>query len=181
MITQNRLPKPLILSLVTSVIVSAHILNPLTATYAQAQDKCLQAFAEAKNKYYTGEFSAAIALVEECLKKSDLNTRAKKSAYELLALFHIANDDTMQATSAVQNLLELEPDYDPKALQELDAPPRFISLVDRAKQALPPKKSRSKKWLLIGGGTAIIAVGITAFVLSNGTDEGFVKPPGRPR
>jgi len=56
----------------------------------------------------------------------------------------------------------------------------------RIKPQIPVVKSenkpRSKKWLWVGGGAAVVAAGITTvIVLSGGTEEGFTKPPGRPR
>ncbi len=167
-----------------AALIAALVFNPGAVPKAAAQDKCAQEMAEAREKYNNGEFSAAIAIVGNCLSKSGLTPMEQKSAYELLALIHVANDDTVLAKRELQELWTVAPNYDPSSVEE--APALFIRLAlatkPSAKPSEPsPKKGGSKKWLWIGGGTAVVAAGITAavIVLRDG-DEGFVKPPGRP-
>jgi len=169
-----------------AALIATLVFNPDAVPKAAAQDKCVQEMAEAREKYNNGEFSAAIAIVGNCLRQSGLTPMEKKPAYELLALIHVANDDTVQAKRELHELWKVAPNYDPSSVEE--APALFIRLALATKplekpSEPPAKKGRSKKWLWIGGGATVVAAGITAaIVLSDGAaDEGFVQPPGRPR
>ncbi len=64
-------------------------------------------------------------------------------------------------------LWKVEPNYDPSSVEE--APALFIRLALATKPLEPlPQKGGSKKWLWIGGGTAVVAAGITAAIVLSG-------------
>jgi hypothetical protein len=155
----------------------------LTLTESAAQSLCEKELTEAQRQYDNGLFKEAMAAVEQCLKKSGLNNDAKKQAYELLAQIHVANDDTVQARTAIQKLLEATPDYNPYSVAGASA--LFVKLVHEAQLVRKPPKGGGKKLLWIGGGTALVAGGIV-FLLSQKEEKsgsqptGFTNPPGRP-
>jgi hypothetical protein len=169
---------------------------------APAQEKCATVLAEARQRYEAARFQEAIDLVNRCLAQSGLTNADSVQAYESLGKAYFAKDDTIAASQALTMLLALRPAWEPDPERE---PPLWVEFAraiikqvkdERQKKvlatiptpiptvkAMPAKNGRNKKWLWIGGGTAVVAAGITAaIVLSDGTaDEKFVPPPGRPR
>lgn len=165
-----------------AALIAALVFNPNAVPKASAQDNCAQEMAEAREKYNNGDFSTAIAVLGNCLRKSGLTSTEKKQAYELLALIHVANDDTVHAIDVLKELWKVEPNYNPNLVEE--APALFIRLAFATK---PPKpiqiqnNGRSKKWLWFGG--AGVAAGVTAIILlrdGDGKVGDFPPPPGRP-
>jgi hypothetical protein len=169
---------------VLGFFIATLVFNPNTVPTAAAQDQCAQEMAEAREKYNNGDFSTAIAVLGNCLRKSGLTPTEKKQAYELLALIHVANDDTVQAKRVLQELWKVEPNYNPNLVEE--APALFIRLALATKPNLPTRTTseqtqprdirRSKKWLWISGGTAVIAgVGAIIVLSGGGKNNGSIK------
>jgi hypothetical protein len=161
--------------------IAAFFFNPDAVPKAAAQNKCVQEMVEAREKYNNGDFSAAIAVLRNCLRKSGLTPAEKKQAYELLALIRVATDDTVQAKHVLQQLWKVAPNYNPNLVEE--APALFIRLALATRPLGPTqKKGGSKKWLWFGG-AGVVAAG-TAVVLLNGKKEAppreFPSPPDRP-
>jgi len=97
----------------------------------QTQSACEKEFSEAEKKYYNGRFNEAINLAARCLAKEALADAEQVRGYKLIAQAYIAQDSLEQAKNAVQNLLEVSPNFNPDPDQE---PPPFIKLVDELKQ-----------------------------------------------
>jgi len=150
---------------------------------ATAQDKCLEQMIQAEKEYTNGNFDAAISLVTACLEAGALNQAEKQRAYKLLGLSYIAKDYVEQAKTAIWNLLDLVPKYEPDPAQD---PPGFSNMVQEMKKEIAAKKEQKKpeagkkggkKWLWIGGGVAVAGVAVVA--LSGGGGDTTTPPASR--
>jgi len=160
---------------------------------APAQNQCETELLVARQRYDDGFFQDAVALLEGCLKKNGLTPHEQEPAYALLAQVHLANGDNLPARIAAEKLVEVSPDYTPRAkdrsdfralIEEIKKQPR-PALILPVVEERPRPRGGSKKWWWIGGGTAITA-GIVV-VLSGArksgdknNDNGFTNPPERP-
>ena len=159
----------------------------------QAQQTCTEKLAQAEQLYENIEPGEAIALLRECLETNEFTEQEQISAYRLLALCHISNEQPSEARDAVANLLTLSPGYQVNPDQD---PPDFITMIEEYRAANqrvvrppdqreqpvsvvePQKQKRGlTKWLLIGGG--VVAGGVVAAVLlgGNGNDNLPEAPP----
>jgi hypothetical protein len=139
-----------------SVLLIISVFHSTVLPKDAAQSKCETELAEARNQFYNGFFNEAIALVEVCLKKSDLKKDEKQQAYELLAKIHVANDDTLQAKSAVQKLLELNRDYRPDPVKDSK---QYRDLVEEIREELPiPLMENGKQVKYHVGGSYLICI-----------------------
>jgi len=100
---------------------------------AHAQDTCAVVLREAEQKYFFGDFAAALSLAEPCLNKNGLADSTVVWAYKLLGMTYLARNDSIQATRAIENLLNRRPDYAPDPVQE---PPSYVKFVNQIKQRL---------------------------------------------
>jgi len=167
----NRLGKCLFLIL---------IFGTFPVTVAQAQDSCEVELKEADQKYRSGEFNAALALINGCLSRKEATQQDQAWAYKLLGKVYIARENTGDAKRAFRTMLELNPQMTLDATQET---PEVMAIFNEVKMAFEQQRLRtgkSRKWLWIGAG-GLTAAGITAaIILKGGNEEGFVPPPGRP-
>ena len=155
---------------------------------AQTRGVCEKNLAEAEEKYNSGRFDEAIALIRECLGKTGLSEQEKMKAYRLLGLNYIAKDYLDEARLAVKKLLDMVPNYQTDPIQD---PPPFTRMVEEEKQKQPTappktlkakkaeKKGASKKWYIIGG-TAIVALVAAILIVTPPPEKTIADPPGRP-
>jgi len=145
---------------------------------------CSEELAKAEQSYHKGQFEEAIALLEGCLDKPDLPRAERRAAYRLLGLTYLAQDFRDKARTAVKQLLQLVPDYQPDLDQD---PPPFVSMVNDVRAelstapAIPapvskPHRKPIKKILIIAG--TILTGGLLAVVLSGGGNEPTAQGPG---
>ena len=157
---------------------------------AQAQQSCTEKLAQADELYQNVELDEAIALLTECLNTNEFTEQEKISAYRLLALCYIGNEQPDDARDAIANLLDLDPGYQLDPEQD---PPDFQNMVEEYREAneqvrrqpdnrqeiaagaTPQKKRNRTKWLLIGGGA--VAGGVVAAVLLGGGGGAKNLPP----
>jgi tetratricopeptide (TPR) repeat protein len=178
MIMKKSLFESRLIGIWVSVLVFTPIFYPFAVPGALAQRQCEKELEEAENKYYRGRFLEAAAVMEQCLKKSDLHKDEKKQAYELLAQIHFANNDTAQAKNAIRRLLEVAPNYDPSAIE--GASSLFINLVNETKLAMKLSKTGGRKWLWLGGAGLVVGITVAIVLMEPPDQKGFVLPPGRP-
>jgi len=173
------------------------ILSLIPVTLAQAQSLCEVALNEAEQKYRSGDFSAALILINRCLIRTEATAQDKVWAYKLLGKVHIAQENPDEAKKAFALMLRLSPETTLDPTQET---PEVMAIFNEVKAAFekprppragpqPKKKGGSKKWIWIGAG-GVAAVGATAILLGGGGGNGdgttppptgFPLPPGRPR
>jgi outer membrane receptor for ferrienterochelin and colicins len=122
---------------------------------AKAQEGCETSLKLASGWFDQGRFDDARTAIEECL--ADEPRRAEKiQAYSLLAKIHLALDDRASAESALNRLLDLDPEFEP----DLFDSPRFVRLVEEAKSRkqtpVVTSVSKSKESLLEAPATVIV-------------------------
>ena len=109
------------------------VFSLFSLTIAQAQDSGEQEMAQAREKYYQGEFDAAIDLLNRCMRHGDLTAAQKMQAHKSLAQAYFAKDYFDEAATHVQKMIELESDYRTDPVQD---PPSFVELVKKAKSQM---------------------------------------------
>lgn len=171
----------------------------LVVSPAQAQTTlvCERALATAEEQYLDAAYAEALRLVSACLNQPDVPSEQAVSAYRLLALIHLKQDELEEARAAVVNLLGIDPTY---TADPINSPPAYVSLVSivqrdltgrldeqaadstiAGRSAEPDRKSffrRTSTWVTIGG--VLVGSGVaTAFVLGSGgsTPGGGGEPP----
>jgi len=171
-------------------LICTAILIACSEAMPQTSRSCETELKTAEQKYLDGYLDEAVDLLNRCLDKPGATNQDSTEAYKLLGKIYIAKENRAEAKKAFWMMLTINPAANLNPAIETSEVMSIFNEVKTAleKQRQPPeepqpmKQGRSKKWLWIGGGTAVVAASITAIVLSNGTtDEGFVKPPGRPR
>lgn len=159
------------------------------------QQTCTEKLAQANQLYQRVELNEAIALLTQCLDTDAFTEQERISAYRLLALCHIGNEQPDEARDAVRNLLTRFPGYQVNADQD---PPDFVTMIEEYRAAnqrvvrpqeepeqqvsvIEPKKRKQgrRRWLFIGGG--VVAGGVVAAVLlgRNGGSN-LPEPPPLP-
>ena len=157
--------------LLTSVgIMSAH---------SQATSQCAEEYNQAETAYFNAEFDRAIRLLRTCLEEADLRPATQIRFYRLLGFAYIAQGNHSAARTAVERILDLDPDYAPDP--ETDRPD-YVELVrevkaDREAATQPDRGRRWLRWVLGGVGVAAAAA-LTAIFLGGGdTDDTLPTPP----
>jgi outer membrane receptor for ferrienterochelin and colicin len=85
---------------------------------------------DADKNYKSGNFTEAIDLISHCIE-SGFNDQQKIQGYRLLAKTFLAYDNDSSANSAVNQLLEIDPKFQPDYLTD---PPKFIEIIDKLKK-----------------------------------------------
>jgi outer membrane receptor for ferrienterochelin and colicins len=98
-------------------------------SYAQNCDELIN-IPEAEKKYATGNFDEVIELLSPCIEKG-FSKNAQAQAYKLLAMTYLALDSERQAAISIQNLITINPYFDP----EFTATPQFKELFKRVKDS----------------------------------------------
>lgn len=163
--------------------------------HAQNSVVCERALDAANDQYLDAEYEEALRLVSACLNQSDIPDEQAVSAYRLLALIHLKQDELESARAAVVNLLGIDPTYE---ADPVSSPPAYVSLVSivqrdlqrtaeeqavAAASAEPTRKPffrRSSTWITMGG--ILVGSGVaTYFVMEGGsTSGGGGNPPPGP-
>jgi len=96
-----------------------------------AQGGCSEVtLTEARKKFETGNFDRVIALLKDCTHK-EFGGPKQVEAYRLLSLTYLALDSVATATTMAEQLLQLNPNFEPDIFDM----PRFIKLIDDLKKA----------------------------------------------
>ena len=111
-------------------------LNSNFTLYAQTEEQCEEQLSKAEEEYQLGNWTEAIELIEQCLKKPNVAESEKGKAYRLLGLVYIAIQLEKEAKDAIKNLLLMAPDY--KINLDHD-PPHFQKLIQEISNSLIPK------------------------------------------
>jgi len=160
-------------------IANLVILNMCLMTLASAQDQCREARQKALTEFYANAYTKTVVLLNFCLKQDGLSDSTKIDIYALLSRAHLANKDSAAAVRDILSLLDLTPAFVPDDINYTSGYRKFFDQV----KAYKTKKSRSKKWLWIGGGAAA-TTGVVLAIISRKTTERKVflpDPPGRPQ
>jgi len=100
---------------------------------AQTPAQIEQQIAAAREKYFQGEFDAAIEILNRSLRESNLTAAQKMQAYKCLAQAYLAKDYSDETATHVQKMIELEPDYRPDSVQDT---PSFVEFVKETKSKM---------------------------------------------
>lgn len=168
---------------VTWLLAYLLFLQPCAPALAQLQDDCSAKLKEAEQLFYNGDFDKSVALIKDCLSKSDFPVSKEKDAYELLAQNYLAKSYLSEARTAIKKLLALVPNYVPPA----DAPDLVAEVAKVKKemseeqkpvetpvvQEVPPPAQEStfpKTWHWIAGGALVTGV-VLALALKGSKSE----------
>jgi hypothetical protein len=164
--------------------------------HAQNSVVCERALDAADDQYLDAEYEEALRLVSACLNQSDIPDEQAVSAYRLLALIHLKQDELESARAAVVNLLGIEPTYE---ADPVNSPPAYVSLVSivqrdlqrtaeeqaataaSSEPARTPFFRRTSTWITMGG--ILVGSGVaTYFVMEGGgtSGGGGTPPPSGP-
>jgi hypothetical protein len=164
--------------------------------HAQKSVVCERALDAADDQYLDAEYEEALRLVSACLNQSDIPDEQAVSAYRLLALIHLKQDELESARAAVVNLLGIEPTYE---ADPVNSPPAYVSLVSivqrdlqrtaeeqaataaSSEPARTPFFRRTSTWITMGG--ILVGSGVaTYFVMEGGgtSGGGGTPPPAGP-
>jgi hypothetical protein len=164
--------------------------------HAQKSVVCERALDAADDQYLDAEYEEALRLVSACLNQSDIPDEQAVSAYRLLALIHLKQDELESARAAVVNLLGIEPTYE---ADPVNSPPAYVSLVSivqrdlqrtaeeqaataaSSEPARTPFFRRTSTWITMGG--ILVGSGVaTYFVMEGGgtSGGGGTPPPSGP-
>ena len=114
-----------IFSLVMIIVASMQA----SLLYAQNCDELIN-IPEAEKKYATGNFDEVINLLLPCIEKG-FSKNAQVQANKLLAMTYLALDSERQAALSIQNLITINPYFEP----EFTATPQFKDLFRRVKDS----------------------------------------------
>jgi len=109
------------------------VLSVFSLALAQAQNNSEQEIAQAREKYYQGEFDAAIDILNRCMRQDGLTEAQKLQAHQCLAQAYFAKDYFDEAATHVQKMIESEPNYRTDPSQD---PPSFVEFVKKAKDKM---------------------------------------------
>ena len=118
-------------TMVAWVLGCVFLLQPCVLALAQTSDDCTAELKVAEQLFYNGDFDKSVALLKECLGKTDFPDSRKKDAYVLLAQNYLAKSYLDDARDAIRKLLELVPDYIPPS----DSP-ELVAEVEKVKKEL---------------------------------------------
>ena len=162
----------------------------LVVPHATAQDACDNALLQANENYENGLLDQAIDLLTSCFEKNGFTLEDSMSAYKLLAKAYDAKGLSQKTEQALRNLLQLNPNWQSDPDNDTPAFMAFAQkIIIKVKEEQPKlsiignkssiiDRSKSKKWLWIGGGVVIAGV-VAAIIIIDDEDE-FPEPPGRP-
>ena len=166
----------------TWLLAYLFIFQPCVPALAQMQDDCTAKLKEAEQLFYNGDFDKSVAIIKDCLSKSDFPVAKEKDAYELLAQNYLAKSYVSEARTAIKKLLVLVPNYVPPA----DSPD-LVAEVAKVKKELseeerpaptpvtktPPATQEStfpQTWHWIAG-VAVVTGVVLALVLKGSKSE----------
>ncbi|MDB5240898.1 MAG: hypothetical protein JWP57_1523, partial [Spirosoma sp.] len=97
-----------------------------------AQNNCdeLVAIPEAEKKYATGNFDEVFALLAPCAEKS-FTENARIQALKILSMTYLAIDSLQQSSRAINQLLALNPKYEP----DFGSSPRYKALFQQVRDS----------------------------------------------
>jgi len=152
---------------------------------------CERALPAAEDQYRDAAYDEALRLVAACLDQGEKTDDQAVSAYLLLALIYLKQDEIERARSAVVNLLGVDPTY---TADPIASPPSYVSLVAIVQRDLrareeavaaederdrPPFFRRTGTWLTLG--TIVVGSGVaTALTLGGGSDGAAEPLPSGP-
>ena len=178
------------MTLIGLFLLSVWIVLPV---HGQTSLVCERALATADEQYLDQAYDEALRLVSACLNQNDIPQDQAVTAYRLLALIHIKQDELDSARAAVVNLLGVDPSY---TADPIDSPPAYVSLVSIVKRDLqrtaeaqagadtsatstrPPFFRRSSTWITMTG--ILVGSGVATFFAINGGGDGGGNPPSGP-
>jgi hypothetical protein len=179
----------------TMFVLSIVVGLPMTASPARAQESslCASALQAAAEQYRDGAFDETVRLASACLNQSPVAPGDARTAYRLLALAYLKQDDLPSARKAAVNILGVDPDYAP---DPVDDPPDYVSLITVVRQDLqedgldagaagaaarrndpPPFFRRTSTWVTLT--TTVLAGGVVSVVLLN-RESDDASPPSTP-
>lgn len=171
---------------VTWVLACLFLFQPCVPALAQMQDDCTAKLKEAEQLFYDGDFDKSIAIIKDCLSKSDFPASNEKSAYELLAQNYLAKSYVSEARTAIKKLLTLVPNYTPppdspdlvaevakikKEMSEEEKPVESVA----AKPEPADEGGFPQTWHYIAGG--ILVGGVVALLVLNKSDNTSQSAP----
>jgi hypothetical protein len=174
---EHRVSRPLA-ALLALWLAGEPVAGVLSTAWAQPAD-CGAAIEDARASYFEGRFDQAVARLDDCLRTDSIPLADRPQAYRILALCHIAKDETSDARTAVHQLLLLRPDWQTDPLED---PPAFQDLVIEVEREMragrlvssgeagQAGKNGGKKWWILGS-LAAAGGAIAVVLLSGGRDE----------
>lgn len=136
------------------------VLSTLFAGSMQAQQDCQTRLYEAYKLYESGRFEQAIALLDSCTRGGG-DDALKARACKLISFCHLSSGDSLKASAAVKQFMNLQPTYVPNITSD---PASFCHLV---------MQYRPRPRVVIGMGAA--AVMSRAFRLASWSLSGSTK------
>lgn len=124
--------RPFSLGLVGLYLILASLLA-VPQVQAQTALVCERALTTAEEQYLDAEYDEALRLVAACLNQDNIPQDRAVSAYRLLALIHLKQDELENARAAVVNLLGIAPTY---TADPVNSPPAYVSLVSIVRRDL---------------------------------------------
>jgi len=85
---------------------------------------------DADKNYQSGNFNETIRLINRCINEG-FNEQQKVQGYRLLAKTYLAFDNDSSANKAVNELLNINPKFQPDYLTD---PPKFIQIIEKIKR-----------------------------------------------
>lgn len=104
-----------------------------TTQRATAQVSCEDVTQRAEASYFDGRLDDTILMLDECLKSGQLEGEAEERAYLLLGRAYFAKNLELEAETALRELLERVPNYQPDPVR--DNPP-FRTMVARVREMM---------------------------------------------
>jgi len=111
---------------------------------AQTPNNPDEEIAQAREKYYQGEFNTAIEMLNRCMRQGGMTAAQKMLAHKCLADAYLAKDYRDDVETHIRKMFELEPDYHPDPVQDR---PTFVEMVNGCKE----KMVRDGQFILIKG------------------------------
>ena len=96
-----------------------------------SQNNCdWSSLSDADKTYQSGNFNETIRLINQCINEG-FNEQQKVQGYRLLAKTYLAFDNDSSANKAVNELLMINPKFQPDYLTD---PPKFIQIIEKIKR-----------------------------------------------
>lgn len=142
------------------------IMSSSSPAHGQEASACAQEYTQAETAYFDAAFDRAVRLLRTCLEEADLSADAEVRFYRLLSFAYIAQDERDLARAAVEQLLDVAPNYTPNP--DTDRPD-YIALVRDVKANRTPVETGGRRWLRwVLGGAGAAAIGVLTIVLVGG-------------
>lgn len=130
-----------------------------------AQTDCGQVLQEHGQKYYeSGRFDELIRMIAPCLR-TGFSREEQVQAYRFLALAYLGKDNMDSARILVEELLRLDPVYEPNLLYD---PSRFIQFVESVRKPVTSLVTASKQVEPIYESPVPVTVITAQMILSSG-------------